>query len=206
MLIESIPVGMMGVNCYVFGDKKEACIIDPGGNAEKIYSYIEEHALNVKYIILTHCHFDHILATEDIKKKTNAKLVACLAESNNLQDFSINLTNRFARTPSSLVADIYVSDGDKLFLGSNVFQIIETPGHTSGGMCLYCKDQKILFSGDTLFAESIGRSDFPTGDHCSLLHSIRSKLFILPDETKVYPGHGDVTSIGYEKENNPYLQ
>lgn len=206
MIFEKIHVGIMGVNCYITGDKGEVFVIDPGGSADEICSVLKKHGLNAKYIILTHCHFDHILAANEVKKQTGAQIVVCSKEAENLADSSVNMTSRFTRTPISLSADRLVSENDTLISGAFVFRVIETPGHTSGGMCLYCENERLLFSGDTLFCGSVGRSDFPTGDQNTLLHSIQTKLLTLPDNVRVYPGHEDDTTIGFEKANNPYLR
>ena len=204
MLMKKISVGAMGVNCYIVGAKNESIIIDPGDDADAICSYVEAEGLTVKYILLTHCHFDHILAAQDVKKKTNGLIVACLAEKNNLNNSSINMTGRFTRTPLTLEADIYVSEGDTLTSEEYTFAVLETPGHSSGSMCIYCASEKILFSGDTLFRCSIGRSDFPTGDYNSLISSIKTKLYTLPKSTRVYPGHETETTIEYEITHNPF--
>lgn len=206
MILEKITVGIMGVNCYITGDKDEVFIIDPGGNADKIYSVLNTHGFHAKYIVLTHCHFDHILAADELKKRTGAQITVCAKEAANLADSNVNMTGRFTRTPLSLCGDVCVSESNTLTSGKFVFRVIETPGHTSGGMCLYCAEEKILFSGDTLFCGSIGRSDFPTGNQAVLVHSIQEKLLTLPKDVHVYPGHETDTTIGFEKLNNPYLQ
>lgn len=206
MILKKINVGVMGVNCYITGDKDEVFAIDPGGSADEICVVLKKHGLKAKYIILTHCHFDHILAANEVKKQTGAQIVVCSKEAENLADSNVNMTSRFTRTPISLSADRLVSENDTLISGTFVYRVIETPGHTSGGMCLYCENEKLLFSGDTLFCGSVGRSDFPTGDQNTLLHSIQTKLLTLPDDVRVYPGHEDDTTIGFEKANNPYLR
>lgn len=206
MILEKIKVGIMGVNCYIAGSKEDIFIIDPGGNADEICNYLNEHELSAKYIVLTHCHFDHILAADEVKKRTGAKIVACKKEAKNLIDSDVNMTKRFTRTPLSQSADVFVSEHDMLIAGTQSFRVIETPGHTSGGICLYCNEEKLLFSGDTLFCGSIGRSDFPTGNQSALIHSIKTKLLTLPEDVRVYPGHEADTTIGFEKLNNPYIQ
>lgn len=206
MIFKKINVGVMGVNCYITGDKDEVFVIDPGGSADEICAVLKKHGLKAKYIILTHCHFDHILAANEVKKQTGAQIVVCSKEAENLADSNVNMTSRFTRSPTSLSADRLVSENDTLISGTFVYRVIETPGHTSGGMCLYCENEKLLFSGDTLFCGSVGRSDFPTGDQNTLLHSIQTKLLTLPDDVRVYPGHEDDTTIGFEKANNPYLR
>ena len=205
-MLEIIKVGVMGVNCYVTGEKNEAIIIDPGASAEKILGVLEYNNIKVKYIVLTHCHFDHILAVNEIKEKTGAKIVASKKECENLKNPDINMTGMYSRKPLSIVPDVLVSDDDKITSGSYEYTVIETPGHTSGGICLYCKEENNLFSGDTLFCTSIGRCDLPTGEYDTLINSIKTKLLCLPDNTNVFPGHEDTTTVLYEKRNNPYLR
>ncbi len=205
MFLKKIVIGMLGVNCYLVGEPDELLAIDPGGSADEICAFLDSHEYQVKHIVLTHCHFDHMLAANALKEKTGATIFTGLNEKENLLNSSINLTARFTRTPVSLDADRYVSDGDIISSGNYVFSVIETPGHTSGGVCLYCEDESILFSGDTLFCESVGRSDFPTGDQRALISSIQNKLFSLPEETRIFPGHGEETSIAHEKIHNPYI-
>ena len=205
MLIIKEPVGIMGVNCYILGEKTEAIIVDPGSDAEKIINILNDNGIEAKYIVLTHCHFDHILAVEKLMEKLPVKLIACQLEKENLLDSSINYTDRYSRKPLGLAADIYVKDGDVIKSGEYEFKVIETPGHTSGGMCLYCKGENLLISGDTLFYSSVGRCDLATGNEATLIKSIKEKLLILPDNTKVLPGHGENTSIGFERINNPFV-
>ena len=208
-MLYKMCVGIMGVNCYIAGDENEALIFDPGANHDKIFEFLQEKNIKTKYIILTHCHFDHILSAGKLQELTGAKLVVCEKEKENLADNDINMTGRFSKKSAmaeSLVPDVLVSEGDIIKSGDYSFKVIETPGHTSGGMCLYCESEKVLFSGDTLFCESIGRSDFPTGNLETLFNSIREKLFCLPDDTRVLPGHEAETSILHEKTHNPYLR
>lgn len=199
------PVGIMGVNCYILGDKSEAMIIDAGSDAKKIINILEENEITAKYIVLTHCHFDHILAVEKLMEELDVKLIACQSEKENLLNPSVNYTDKYSRKPISLTADIYVKDGDTIKSGEFSFKVLETPGHTSGSMCLYCKGENLLISGDTLFYASVGRCDLATGDEKALIKSIKEKLFTLPDVTTVLPGHGDDTSIGFERVNNPFV-
>lgn len=199
------PVGLMGVNCYILGDKNEAIIIDPGSDADGIVNTLNDNEIVAKYIVLTHCHFDHIMAVDKLIEKTGVKLIACQNEKENLLRSDINYTNRYSRKPVELTADIYVKDGDVIKSGKYEFKIIETPGHTSGGMCLYCENEGILVSGDTLFFASVGRCDLATGNEAELVKSIKTKLFVLPDNVSILPGHGENTTIGYEKVNNPYI-
>lgn len=198
-------VGIMGVNCYILGDKNEGIIVDPGSDAESIIDTLNSHEISAKYIVLTHCHFDHIMAVEKLIEKTGVKLIACQSEKENLLRSDINYTNRYSRKPVELTADMYVKDGDIIKSGNYEFKVLETPGHTSGCMCLYCETEKILVSGDTLFHSGVGRCDLATGNETELINSIKTKLFVLPDQVCVLPGHGENTTIGYEKANNPYI-
>ncbi len=206
MILEKLSVGHMGVNCYIVGDPDEILVIDPGDCAEKIYAYLRDKKYSAKYIVLTHCHFDHILAAEKVRKLTGAKIIAGKNEAENLLDGTINMTSRFYKIPIALKADSYVAEKDEIISGEYRFLVLETPGHTSGGICLYCKEEKTLFSGDTLFRCSVGRSDFATGNHSVLIDSIKTKLLTLPENVLVYPGHDDKTTIGFEKMNNPYIR
>ncbi len=205
MLSIKKSVGLMGVNCYILGDPDEAIIVDPGSNAEGIEKTLKENNIKAKYIVLTHCHFDHIMAVEELIKKTGVKLIACQSEKENLMSSNINYTDRYSRNPIELVAYVYVKDGDVIKSGECEFKVIETPGHTSGSMCLYCEKEKMLISGDTLFFASVGRCDLATGNEKELIKSIKTKLLVLPDDVAVLPGHGENTTIGYEKINNPYI-
>ena len=205
MIIIKKQVGIMGVNCYILGDESEAIIVDPGSNADEIVNVLKENNITAKYVVLTHCHFDHILAVEEVIKKTGVKLIACQTEKENLLSPDINYTNRYSRTPVMLKADIYVKDGDVIKSGEYEFSVIETPGHTSGSMCLYCEKEKVIVSGDTLFYSSVGRCDLATGDETQIIKSIKEKLFVLPDDVLVLTGHGEDTSIGFEKINNPFI-
>ncbi len=198
-------VGLMGVNCYILGDKNEAIIVDAGSDAEGIIKTLSDNKITAKYIVLTHCHFDHIMAVEQLMQKTGVKLIACQNEKENLLRSDINYTDRYSRKPVKLTADKYVKDGDIIKSGDCEFRVIETPGHTSGSMCLYCGKEKLLISGDTLFYASVGRCDLATGSEAELIKNIKTKLFVLPDDVSVLPGHGDNTTIGYEKINNPYI-
>ncbi len=198
-------VGIMGVNCYILGDKNEAIIVDPGSDAEGVLKTLKDNNICAKYIVLTHCHFDHILAVESLMQNIDVKVIACQAEKENLLDSSINYTDRYSRKPVLISADLYVRNDDVIKSGDFEFKVLETPGHTSGSMCLYCEKESLLISGDTLFFESVGRCDLDTGNERVLAKSIKEKLFSLPDDTIVFPGHGENTTIGHEKTNNPYI-
>ncbi|MBE5816455.1 MAG: MBL fold metallo-hydrolase [Clostridiales bacterium] len=196
-----MPLGILGANCYiVYGKEKSAAIIDPGGNVDIVKSKVEELGLNVKHVILTHAHFDHIFAAQDIAQNYCADIIAGVNEKELLNNPELNLTSKFSRRPLSFDADVYVSDGDNITLGDVTLSVIETPGHTPGGITLYTKGY--AFTGDTLFASSVGRCDFPLGSEKMLAQSLKNKLFKLPGKTCVLPGHGSQSTISKEKKEN----
>lgn len=198
-------VGPVQTNCYFLyhEDTKEAIIIDPGDESKKIQDFINKKDLTVKAILLTHGHFDHILALEEIKKVYDVSVYAASAEREVLKDPGMNLSVQMSK-PLSVEADKWLEDGEEMQLLGQTVRCILTPGHTNGGMCYYFPKAGILFSGDTLFQESVGRTDFPTGNMGTLIRSIREKLFILPPAVRVYPGHGMMTTIEDEKKFNPF--
>ena len=179
--------------------------MDPGGYNKVLTKEVRDNDVNIKYIILTHGHSDHICGVNEHKAEfPDAKIVAYKDEEAMLENPNLNQSSGFG-VPYSTKADILVSDGDELKVGDVTLKFIHTPGHTEGGMCIYVKEAKALFSGDTLFRQSIGRTDFPGGSYKEIMDSIRKKLFLLPDDTNVFPGHMGMTSIGFEKENNPFV-
>ena len=189
-------------NCYVIFDEnsKEIMCIDPAGDVDKIEDLIKNvFKGNLKYIYLTHCHGDHIGGVKELKERYGGTIVAQRAAAENLRDSNINLTTYIGNKGLTIEVDARVDDEDLLHLGELEFKVIHTPGHTSGGSCLYCEQEKLLFSGDTLFRGTWGRTDVPTGDFEAVIKSITKKLMILPDETIVYPGHGKSTMIREEK-------
>jgi len=200
MILDCVTVGDMGVNCYLVGDANELIIIDPGDDAAHIIEHIEDNGYGVRYVVLTHCHFDHIGAVWEVCQRTGARLLIGEKEADNYADRKVTLCGYFSSMPKMKEPDAYLAEGDVVQSGNFAFRVLETPGHTSGSICLLCED--CLLSGDTLFRGSIGRADFPTGDLRTLIASITDKLFTLPDYTKVYPGHGESSTIGYEKEHN----
>ena len=196
-----MPLGILGANCYIVYDKyKSAAIIDPGGNIETVKRRVEDLGVNIESIILTHGHFDHIFAALDLAQYYSANIIAGKNEKVLLNDAELNLTAKFARKPLSFDADIYVGDGDEVTVGKITLSVIETPGHTPGGISLYTKGY--VFTGDTLFASSIGRTDFAFGDARMLADSLKNRLFRLPGKTVVLPGHGEQTTISNEKKVN----
>ena len=203
MRITNLPSGALQANTYLAVDEKtnEGFIVDPGGYNKVLTKEVRDNDVNIKYIILTHGHSDHICGVNEHKAEfPDAKIVAYKDEEAMLENPNLNQS-----PPYSTKADILVSDGDELKVGDVTLKFIHTPGHTEGGMCIYVKEAKALFSGDTLFRQSIGRTDFPGGSYKEIMDSIRKKLFLLPDDTNVFPGHMGTTNIGFEKENNPFV-
>lgn len=194
------PLGE-STNCYVVVDEetKEAMVIDAGGESDKIIEMLDVLEANLKYIYLTHCHGDHIGAVQELKNKKGGKLVIHRDDADGLKDKDISLTGYIGMADVILEADSRVDDGDAIHLGNLEFKVIHTPGHTRGGSSLYCKREKLLFSGDTLFRGTWGRTDLPTSSFEEIINSITKKLLILPDETIVYPGHGKSTLIREER-------
>lgn len=188
-------------NCYIVQDDKtkETMVIDAAGDVDKIVEMLDILQSKLKYIYLTHCHGDHIGGVQELKERYGGKIVAQRQAAENLKDPNINLTTYIGNEGLSIEIDARVDDDDLLHLGELEFRVIHTPGHTSGGSCLYCEKEQLLFSGDTLFRGTWGRTDVPTGDFEAIIKSITKKLMILPDETIVYPGHGKSTMIKEEK-------
>ena len=188
-------------NCYIILDEesKETMVIDPAGDVEKIEELIHILEGKLKYIYLTHCHGDHILGVADLKNRCGGKILIHREDAEGLNDKNINLSGVIDIPEIELEADSRVDDNDLIHLGNLEFKVIHTPGHTKGGTSLYCQKEKCLFSGDTLFRGTWGRTDLPTSSREDIMDSIVNKLMILPDETIVYPGHGMMTKIGEEK-------
>lgn len=205
LICENMVVGPVQTNCFFLyrEDDKRCIIIDPGEEAERIFQFIEKKGLKPQAILLTHGHFDHIMAAEAVKKKYEILIYAAEAEKRTLADPAVNLSVQM-RKPVSMEADVWLKDGEELELLEQVVRCLMTPGHTEGGMCYYFPSAGLVFSGDTLFQESVGRTDFPTGSMSALIRSIREKLFVLPEAVQVYSGHGPKTSIQNEKMFNPF--
>jgi len=200
MQIKRYVVGMIENNDYVVYDEntKDAFIVDLTENNQRIVDDINKMGLNVKYLILTHGHFDHTMGTKFFQMAfPDAKLIACKKEAKMLFERALS------HGPGGIVADIWVKDGDELDFSETKLRFIETPGHSSGSMCILMND--VLFSGDTLFQCSVGRTDLPTGNGEEIMVSIKNKLFNLSDDTRVLPGHSAETSIGFEKRYNPFV-
>lgn len=205
MIFQVIPVGSLDVNCYILGSDrtKEAVVVDPGGDAELIIRKIKGLGLKITDIVLTHGHNDHIGALDEVQRFTGATVRIHQADAAMLTSSQLNLSAYMGRPFTCEPADLLLRDGDRLQVGDLDLAIIHTPGHTRGGICI--NTGQVLISGDTLFAGGVGRTDFPGGSHEVLVNSIQTKLFKLPDETEVYPGHGPATTIGEEKRENPYV-
>ena len=188
-------------NCYIVQDEKskETMVIDPAGDVDRIVEMLDILNAKLKYIYLTHCHGDHIGGVKELKKRYGGQIVAHRNAAENLLNPDISLTSYIGFEGLTIEVDARVDDDDLLHLGDMEFRVIHTPGHTSGGSCLYCETEKLLFSGDTLFRGTWGRTDVPTGNFEDVISSITKKLMILPDETIVYPGHGKSTMIREEK-------
>ena len=204
--VKHLTVGMVGTNCYVAANQmsKEAGIIDPGDEAKRIDRLIKENGYEPQAILLTHGHFDHVMAVDALSAEYGLKVFAHELERETLEDPEMNVSGMMGRTMTFHATD-YVRDGELLNLAGYTFQVLLTPGHTRGGVCYYLASENVLFSGDTLFAGSVGRTDFPGGSMGVLVGSIREKLLTLPDETIVYPGHMESTTIGAERTGNMFL-
>ena len=218
--IENIVLGMCATNCYaVFdggaktpggyvddGQLKEAVIIDPAADAACIEAMIARYKLSPVAVLLTHGHFDHLSAADAVRKRYGIKVYAGNEERSVMNSSSSNLSLPFTGEGMTFEADEYFKPGEELDFAGFRIGTIPVPGHTIGSVCYYFEEQKVLFSGDTLFAGSVGRSDFPTGNAGQLIRAIKSELMSLPDDVKVYPGHGESTTIGCERVNNPFIQ
>ena len=188
-------------NCYIVFDEKskETMVIDPAGDVDKIVELINILGGKLKYIYLTHCHGDHIVGVTELKNRCGGKILIHRDDSEGLNDARINLTPYIIEKPIELEADSRIDDNDLIHLGNLEFRVIHTPGHTKGGTSLYCEKEGLLFSGDTLFRGTWGRTDCPTGSLEDIMDSIVNKLMKLPDDTICYPGHGLSTKIRDEK-------
>jgi hydroxyacylglutathione hydrolase len=206
LIIEKLEVGPIMANCFIVGceETKQAAVIDPGDEADRILMALAKHALVVKYLINTHSHFDHVSANKRMKEVTGAPLAIHPDDAPMLAELSRSAMMFGLSAENSPEPDIYLKDGDEISFGNISFKIIHTPGHSQGGICLYTKG--CLFAGDTLFAGSIGRTDLPGGNYDSLISNIKNKLLVLDEDTIVYTGHGPETTIGNEKRMNPFLR
>ena len=204
--IGKITLGAVGTNCYfVYREGSPDCIFfDPADSGSYIYEQLRERGFNIKAIYLTHAHFDHIWGCNELRELTGAKVYAYEEERVLCESAEKNVSAQAGR-PYTVKVDEYLRDNALITEGDITFKLLATPGHTIGSCCYYFEEAGILICGDTLFQASVGRTDLPTGSESVMLRSIDEKLMCLPDETKVYPGHGPSTTIGYERVNNPFL-
>jgi glyoxylase-like metal-dependent hydrolase (beta-lactamase superfamily II) len=208
MIHEILPVGMLACNCSVFGDEttREALVVDPGDEIGRVLEAIGRHGLTVKAIVITHAHIDHIGGAQKLHRATGAPVYMNL-DDEALQDaLEIQAEWLGMETPEAVAIDAPANDGDRLVVGATDFHVLHTPGHTRGSISLWIPGEAKLVAGDTLFRDSIGRTDLPGGDGRQILRSIHDKLLTLPEATVVIPGHGDATTIGREKQRNPFLR
>lgn len=204
--LESLVVGDLQMNCYVFGcsETRDAVIIDPGGDADFIATTVKQINASIKMILLTHGHYDHIAGLRETKKRFNCPVLIHVADEEALTNPMVNLS---ALTGGNIVcdpADQILDDGDRIAVGKLQVEVIHTPGHTPGGVCF--RYGKVVFGGDLLFEGGVGRTDLPGGSYKDLERSIIKRLYVLTDDTVVYPGHGEPTTIGFEKKHNPYVR
>ena len=210
MIVKMFTVGMLMTNCYLVGceEKRKAVVIDPGFDgvkeAEKIMKSVDKEKLHVKYIVNTHGHSDHISGNRVLKEMTGALILIHELDAPMLVSSEKNFSYIYGEKATSPPADKLLREGDIINVGNVKLKVIHTPGHSKGGISLLCDD--IVFTGDTLFAGSIGRTDFPDASYKEIMNSITQKLSVLPDNLKVYPGHGPTSTIGEEKRSNPFLQ
>jgi len=209
MILETFPAGPLQCNCSIIAcpETKEAIVVDPGGDVEKIIERLNKQGLTVKYLLHTHAHFDHILGSRELKEKTGAKI--CLHEGDQwLYDNLQKQCGLFGfKATDTLPIDHYLQDEEEVKVGNLTASVIHTPGHTPGSLCFSVKEKEsTLLSGDTLFQRSIGRTDLWGGSFDEIIKSISQRLFTLDDSTKVIPGHGPNTDIWSEKRENPFVQ
>jgi glyoxylase-like metal-dependent hydrolase (beta-lactamase superfamily II) len=208
MIHEILPVGPLQCNCSIIGDETthEAMVIDPGDDIADILALIGKHNLQVKQIVITHAHIDHVGGAMKLRAATGAPILLNQNDSALLKMLDIQAAWLGMSPPGKVEIDHSISDTDKVQAGPFLAQVMHTPGHTEGSICLYFPAEKKLIAGDTLFAGSIGRTDLPGGSFDKIIRSLREKVLTLPDDTVVVPGHGPLTSIGEERESNPFLQ
>ena len=207
MEVKRLVLGLVRTNCYIVynEDTKGAVIIDPAADSRRITEEISALGVTPEAILLTHGHFDHMLAAESLKNGYQIPICVHKADAELVKHPNLNCSQQFLHMSFAISADEELEDGQNLRFLDGALTVISTPGHTEGSCCYYAQKENILFSGDTLFRESVGRTDLPTGRAAQLPVSIKEKLFVLPDNTLVLSGHGEQTTIGEEKQYNPYV-
>lgn len=203
MLLKRLPTGILQSNCYIIGEKTKGAVIDPGVSASEIIRAADDMGLEIIYIILTHTHFDHIKFMDDLRDRAGAKVLAHEADAPALSDSWLNGSVLFGQSETFREADKLLKDGDIIDVDGISLEVIHTPGHTPGSICI--KANNWLFTGDTLFRMSIGRTDLGNGSHEDIMRSITQVLMKLDDDTVVYPGHGTSSTIGFERKHNPFI-
>ncbi|MCE5335269.1 MAG: MBL fold metallo-hydrolase [Desulfobacteraceae bacterium] len=210
MILEHLTVGVLQTNCYLLGDEQSraAAVIDPGAEGKRIGARVRELGLDLKAILVTHAHYDHTMAAWTLKHDFGGRIYLNPEDQSHLLQVIFGLAARFrpeVRPVSPDQVDAPLAEGDRLAFGSLQLDVLATPGHTPGHVAFVLRDSNMVFSGDTIFAGAIGRTDLPGGSRSQLIQSVRSKLFTLPEDTIIYPGHGPVTSVGWEQKNNPFF-
>jgi glyoxylase-like metal-dependent hydrolase (beta-lactamase superfamily II) len=208
LIVEHFPVGPLQCNCVIIGDEttKDAVVVDPGDEAERIFAALQKHGLTVRAVVATHAHIDHVGALANLKQLTGAPAMIHEADVPLYEHLAEQAGWLGVRTPQVTTLDRYLRDGDRVAVGAHVLDVLHTPGHSPGSLSFIVDDRSpLVLAGDTLFAGSIGRTDLWGGSFAQIIDSIRHKLLTLPDEVVVVPGHGPRTTIGTERESNPFL-
>jgi len=208
MIHKILPVGPLQCNCSIIGDEaiREAMVIDPGDDIEDILAIINEHNLKVKQIVITHAHIDHVGGAMKLRAQTGAPILLNQNDYALLKILDVQAAWLGMRSPGEVEIEHDLKDGEKIETGHLSANVLHTPGHTEGSVCLYFPAEKVLIAGDTLFAGSIGRTDLPGGSYQKIMRSLHDRVLVLPDETIVIPGHGPTSTIGDEREGNPFLK
>ena len=208
MIHEIIPVGPLQCNCSIIGDEttREAMVIDPGDEIAEVLKIVQQHKLRIKQIVITHAHIDHVGGAMKLRAATGSPILINENDYALLKMLDVQAAWLGMQDPGNVEVAASLGEGDKVQAGSLTANVLHTPGHTEGSICLYFSAEKTLIAGDTLFASSIGRTDLPGGSFEKIIRSIHGKLLTLPDETAVVPGHGALTTIGEERESNPFLK